>query len=156
MLFKVARRPGLSRALLQPMRSAFLRHSRLGFGGLVTRDLDAAESRPWVEPYLSDAGVRRDVTAFARGWTGKELSDASAWLSRFDRPVLLCWAPKDPYFKLSLATRLAETFPNAKLVEFPGTSTFVSLDQPERLADGDPRLAGGQRRIGSPPCRSTP
>jgi len=30
---------------------------------------------------------------------------------------------------------LAETFPNAKLVEFPGTSTFVSLDQPERLAE---------------------
>jgi pimeloyl-ACP methyl ester carboxylesterase len=134
-LFKVARLPGLSRALLQSMRSTWLRHSRLGFGGLVTRALDPAESRPWVEPYLSDAGVRRDVTAFARGWTGKELSDASTWLSRFDRPVLLCWAPEDPYFKLALATRLAETFPDARLVELPGTSTFVSLDQPDRLAE---------------------
>ena len=134
-LFKAARRPGLSRALLQPMRSTFLRHSRIGFGGLVTRDLEATESRPWVEPYLTDAGVRRDVTSFARGWTGKELTESATWLSRFDKPVLLCWAPKDPYFKLSLATRLEETFPDAKLVEFPGASTFVSLDQPERLAE---------------------
>ena len=36
-LFRVARHPVLATALLQPMRSSFLRHSRLGFGGLVRR-----------------------------------------------------------------------------------------------------------------------
>ena len=48
--------------------------------------------------------------------------------------MLLCWAPEDPFFKIALARRLLETFPDARLVELPGTRTFVSLDQPERLA----------------------
>ena len=116
------------------MRSTTLRHSVLGFGGLVVRDPAPEESRAWVQPFLSDPGVRRDVVAFARAWTGQELTDSSTWLSRFDRPVLLCWAPGDPYFKLSLGERLERTFPNATLVSFPGARTFVSLDQPERLA----------------------
>src|SRR3954452_11941284 len=58
-LFRLARRPRLTRLLLQTMRSTTLRHSRLGFGSLVRRRLEPGESRPWVEPFLSDAGVRR-------------------------------------------------------------------------------------------------
>ena len=134
-LFRIARHQGATRALLQPMRSTFLRHSRLGFGGLVSRDLGAEESRAWVTPYLADAGVRRDVTAFARGWRPDELAGSARWLAEFDKPVLLCWAPEDPFFKYDLAKRLLGTFPDATLVEFRGASTFVSLDQPERLAD---------------------
>ena len=56
-------------------------------------------------------------------------------MAKFDRPVLLCWAPRDPFFKLDLAKRLAATFPDATLVEFPDARTFVSLDQPTRLAE---------------------
>ena len=134
-LFRLARHERPARLFLQSMRSAFLRNSKLGFGWLVRRDLAPDESRAWVTPYLADAGVRRDVTTFARGWTGDELTDSARWLERFDRPVLLCWAPDDPFFKLRLAQRLAETFPDATLVEFPGARTFVSLDQPERLAE---------------------
>jgi pimeloyl-ACP methyl ester carboxylesterase len=134
-LFRAARHPGLTRALLQPMRSSFLRHSRLGFGGLVRRRLDTEESRPWVTPYLTDPGVRRDVTTFANGWRPDELVHAASWLETFDRPVLLCWAPGDPFFKHALAKRLLSTFPDATLVEFRGARTFVSLDQPERLAE---------------------
>ena len=133
-LFRVSRHPVAANAALQSMRSTFLRHSRLGFGGLVVRHPDPAESRAWVEPYLTDEDVRRDVAVFARGWTGEELTGAASWLSRFEKPVLICWAPEDPYFKLPLAKRLAETFPDATLVEFPGARTFVSLDQPDRLA----------------------
>ena len=48
--------------------------------------------------------------------------------------MLLCWAPVDPFFKIALARRLESTFPNARLVEFDDALTFVSLDQPERLA----------------------
>jgi pimeloyl-ACP methyl ester carboxylesterase len=117
------------------MRPAFLRNSRAGFGWLVRRDLAPEESRAWVTPYLTQPGVRRDVARFARGWTGQELTRSAGWLERFDRPVLLCWAPDDPFFKLRLGRQLAGTFPDATLVEFPGARTFVSLDQPERLAD---------------------
>ena len=135
LLFRLARHPVAARAVLQPMRLARLRNSRLGFGWLVRRDLTAAESRPWVTPYLTDAGVRRDVTAFARSWRARDLADVATRLPAFDRPVLICWAPKDRFFKVDLAHRLVQTFPDARLVEFPDALTFVSLDQPARLAE---------------------
>ena len=134
-LFKAARRPGVGKALLQTMRAGRLRTSRLGFGWLVHRRLSAAETLPWVTPYLADAEVRRDVAAFCRGWTGSELTGADRWLSRFDRPVLLVWARRDPFFRLALAERLAATFPDARLVTVDDALTFVSLDRPALLAD---------------------
>ena len=133
-LFRIGRRPDAARAVLQSMRSTFLRNSKLGFGWLVRRDIGAAESRAWVDPFLTDADVRRDVASFARGWTGDELAGSDEWLSTFERPALLCWAPGDPFFKLRLATQLMAALPDATLVEFPGARTFVSLDQPEKLA----------------------
>jgi pimeloyl-ACP methyl ester carboxylesterase len=132
-LFRLARREALGRLLLQSMRPASLRHSRLGFGGLVRRDLAPEESRRWVAPYLTDPGVRRDVASFARAWRGDELTEAARWLAEFDGPVLLAWAPGDPFFRYELAQRLLGTFPDATLVDFDGARTFVSLDQPERL-----------------------
>lgn len=134
-LFQLARHPRPALAILQTMRWSVLRHSPLGFGWLVRRKLAPAESRAWITPYLTDPGVRRDVTAFARGWTGEELAGSARWLTRFDKPVLVCWGADDPYFKLRLAHWLAATFPDTTLVELPGARTFVSLDQPERLAD---------------------
>ena len=117
------------------MRSSFLRNSKLGFGWLVRRDLAPEESRRWVTPYLSDAGVRRDVATFCRAWRPDALTEVSERMAGFERPVLLCWAPKDPFFKHELAKRLLATIPDATLVEFPDARTFVSLDQPERLAE---------------------
>jgi pimeloyl-ACP methyl ester carboxylesterase len=134
-LFRLARHERPARLVLQSMRSRRLRHSPLAYGWLVRRDLTAAQSRSWVTPYLTDPGVRRDVAGFARGWTGEELKYSARWLGRFDKPVLLCWAPSDPFFKVRLARQLVGTFPDATLVEFPGARTFVSLDQPGRLAD---------------------
>jgi pimeloyl-ACP methyl ester carboxylesterase len=142
-LFRLVRHERAARVVLQSMRSRLLRHSPVAFGWLVRRRLAPAESRVWVTPYLTDSGVRRDVTAFARGWTGDELKDSARWLGRFDKPVLLCWAPEDRFFKLRLARQLASTFPAATLVEFPGARTFVSLDQPERLAEEVVSWLGG-------------
>ncbi len=134
LLFRLAKHPGASRVALQTMRPAFLRNGALGFGVLVKRKIRAQESRAWVTPYLTDAGVRRDVAMFARGWSPADLEDVATRLPRFTKPVLLCWAPADKFFKISLAQRLESTFPNAKLIEIPDALTFVALDQPERLA----------------------
>ena len=142
-LFRLARHDRVALLVLQSMRSTMLRNSRLGFGWLVCRDLAAQESRAWIEPYLTDAGVRRDVTAFARGWTGDELEDSARWLEAFDRPVLICWGLDDPFFRPRLARLLTDTFPDATLVELAGARTFVSLDQPERLADEILHWLGG-------------
>lgn len=133
-LFRMVRRPVVGRVGLGLTRVAAVRTSVLGFGGLAKRRLSAAETEPWVTPYLTDAGVRRDVAAFARAWTGRELSGAETWLRRYARPVLVCWAPGDPFFELALAHRLVEVLPDATLVEVAGARAFVPLDRPAELA----------------------
>jgi len=135
LLFRLARHPGAARAVLQTMRSAVLRNSKLGFGWLVKRPLSAAESAPWVAPYLGDAGVRRDVATFARGWSAADLADVATRLPDYTKPVLLCWAPADRFFKIALAHRLLSTFPDARLVEVADARTFVALDQPAKVAE---------------------
>ncbi|GAA4690064.1 alpha/beta hydrolase [Nocardioides conyzicola] len=135
LLFRLARHPRTMLAAVQPMRAGRMRASVLGFGGLVRRRLDAAETEPWMSPYLRDPGVRRDVAAFARAWRPGELAEVGARLSGFERPVLLCWAPEDRFFRIELAHRLVAAFPDARLVEIADARTFVSLDQPGRLAD---------------------
>ena len=145
LLFRLGRHPRAAWVVLQTMRLAALRNSKAGFGWLVRRKLTADESRPWVTPYLTDSGVRRDVTAFLKGWRSADLADVATRLPEFRRPVLVCWAPEDPFFKIDLARRLVETFPDSRLVEFPDALTFVSLDQPERLAQEIGDFAGTAR-----------
>jgi pimeloyl-ACP methyl ester carboxylesterase len=134
-LFRLARSPAVGRALLQLVRVGRVRTGPLGYGLLTHRRLSAGETRPWVSPYVADADVRRDVATFARAWTGRELAGSAEWLRRFERPVLLVWGRRDRLFKLSLARRLASTFPDAHLVEVDDATTFVALDQPARLAE---------------------
>ena len=132
-LFRLARHPRASLVALQTMRSARLRRSKLGYGWLVHRRLGDDETAAWVRPYLTDAGVRRDVASFARTARASDLADAGSRLGEFEKPVLICWAPDDPFFTLAMGRRLAEAFPDARLVEVPGARTFVALDQPEVL-----------------------
>ena len=134
LLFRLGRHPGAARAVMQGVRSARLRNGPLGFGPLVKRSLTAEETEGWVRPYLDDDAVRRDTARFLRGWRAGDLADVATRLQRFDRPVLLAWAPEDRFFRISLARRLLDVFPDARVVEVPGARTFVALDQPEALA----------------------
>lgn len=133
-LFWAGKVPGLLWALMQPTRSTFVRH-HAGFGPLVAGDLDPAQTRGWMAPFLDDRALRRDLRKLLSRVRPRELEEVGSRLGRYDRPVLVCWAPKDPYFKLDHARRLVDAFPDARLVEIPDARTFVSLDQPERLAD---------------------
>jgi pimeloyl-ACP methyl ester carboxylesterase len=134
LLFRLMRHPGVSRPVMAGMRPAGLRNGPLGFGPLVKRRLTAEETAGWIRPYLDEKAVRRDTARFLRGWRASDLVDVSTRLGQFERPVLLAWAPQDRFFKITLAHRLAEAFPDARLVEIPDARTFVALDQPARLA----------------------
>jgi pimeloyl-ACP methyl ester carboxylesterase len=61
--------------------------------------------------------------------------EAARRLNGSQLPILLTWAPGDHYFPLSYAERLAGEAGNARIVQIPDSSTFVPLDQPQRLAD---------------------
>jgi pimeloyl-ACP methyl ester carboxylesterase len=135
-MFKAARRPGRVRFMMETMRPRVLRHSMLGYGGLVTKPLDADLTRRWITPALKDAGVRRDTARFVSEVRPADLVDVSTRLNQFGKPVRIVWGAADKFFKVTLARRLREAFgDNAELVEVAGGRTFLPLDEPELVAD---------------------
>ena len=138
-----ARVPGLLTALVQPMRLRALQRGPLGFGLLISPDAiepDVLDS--WIRPFLSDGGIRRDTVEFLRSISNRYTLEAAEKLRRFDRPTLIAWAPEDRFFKLRYAERLAAEMPNARLVRIENSRTFVSEDQPRRLAEEIVAFAG--------------
>jgi pimeloyl-ACP methyl ester carboxylesterase len=133
-LFKAFRHPSLIRALLAATRITTVRHSPAGFGLLVSKPLDAGQTRAWVEPCLNNAAIREDVARFARQVDPADLDAASSNLGRFGGPALLVWGAADRFFKLGYARRLRGVFADARLVEVDGGRTFLPLDEPTRLA----------------------
>jgi pimeloyl-ACP methyl ester carboxylesterase len=134
-LFKAFRSPRMIRALLAPMQATAVRHSPAGFGLLVNKPLDADQTRAWIEPCLSDPAIREDVARFAQRVDPGDLNTASMNLGSFDGSALLVWGAADRFFKLDYATRLRDTFKDARLVEVENGRTFIPHDEPTRLAD---------------------
>ena len=131
-LLKLWRSPGRIRASLLPTRLTAVRHSVLGFG-LLANDFDAAMTRRWVEPALTDAGVRRDLAALCRAIDPRELDGVSRRLNAFPGPALVVWGAADRAFKPALGRRLAATLRDVHHVEVPGAKTFVMLDATDRV-----------------------
>jgi pimeloyl-ACP methyl ester carboxylesterase len=131
-----AKVPGLLTALVQPMRLRVAQRGPLAYGMLISPDnIDPDVLDTWVRPYLGDGGVRRDTIKFLRSISNRYTIEAAEKLRSFDRPTLIAWAPEDRFFKLRFAERLAREIPNARLVRIEDSRTFVSEDQPERLAE---------------------
>lgn len=87
----------------------------------------------WVAPLLAQQGIRNDVRAFLRGIDNRDTLAAAETLRGFERPVLLLWPRKLPFFPFAHAERWVRLLPNARLVEVPDSYTFVSEDQPELM-----------------------
>jgi pimeloyl-ACP methyl ester carboxylesterase len=130
-----ARVPGLLTGLLQGMRLAPMRRLPIAYGWLIKHDLDGAPTRAWVEPFLSDREIRRDTVKVLRGIDPRFTFDAAEKLRSFERPTMLAWAVEDRFFKLPFAERLAANIPGARLERIEDSYTFVSEDQPGRLAE---------------------
>jgi len=131
-----AKVPGLLTALVQPTRLRAMQRGPLGFGLLISpENIDSDVLDAWVRPFLSDGGIRRDAISFLRSISNRYTLEAAEKLRSFDRPTLIAWAPEDRFFKLRYAERLAAEIPNARLVRIEDSRTFVSEDQPERLAE---------------------
>jgi pimeloyl-ACP methyl ester carboxylesterase len=131
-----ARVPGLLTVALQGMRLDLLRRrSPMAFGWLIKHDLRGAPLEEWMRPFLSSREIRRDTVKILRGIDSHYTQKAAERLSSSDRPTLIAWAEEDRFFKISFAERLARTLPGARLERIPDSYTFVSEDQPERLAE---------------------
>jgi pimeloyl-ACP methyl ester carboxylesterase len=135
LLIALARRPGLLRGFFRPaVRARWIRHSKLGYGGLSGKPLDAGLTSRWAAPLLADRALAVDVSRFAAALDKQDLVDVGDRLEGFAKPVLLIWGDGDPFFRVELAERLRDAFPDARLVRVRDGRTFVPLDEPERVA----------------------
>lgn len=130
-----AKVPGAMAPIVQSMRLRANRRTPIAFGWLTKRRLPNAVSDHYVNPVIHDRRIREDARAFILGLDPADTLAAAEKLSGFDRPVLLAWAPEDRFFPIAHAERLAELLPDARLARIEDSRTFVSEDQPQRLAE---------------------
>jgi pimeloyl-ACP methyl ester carboxylesterase len=76
-----------------------------------------------------------DLKKVTAGMNKRYTLEAAEKLRGSQLPILLAWAPGDKYFPISYAERLAAETGNARIVTIAEARTFVSLDQPRRLAE---------------------
>jgi pimeloyl-ACP methyl ester carboxylesterase len=140
----LARIPGALTAALQPMRVRALRRLPIAYGLVTKRKVDHAVTDAWLRPFLTHAGVRRDTRKLLRGISRRDTLAAAERLRAFDRPALLAWAREDRAFPVAHAHRLAAILPQGRVEEIADSLTFVSEDQPERLAELVAGVAGSE------------
>jgi pimeloyl-ACP methyl ester carboxylesterase len=131
----LARIPGALGLVMQAMRVRRLRRLPFGFGWLTKRPVPDEVVDGWLRPFLSDRAIRRDAEKVLRGISRKQTQRAAAKLASFPKPVLVAWAPEDRAFPFEHGQRLAELIPNGQLARIEDSYTFVSEDQPRRLAE---------------------
>lgn len=129
----VAKLPGGMAVLAAPFRIGAI--GRAAFKPFSKKPIPAELIASWMEPVMKNPGVRHDARKVTVGMNKRYTLEAAQKLRNSELPVLLAWAPGDRLFKLDTAKRLAAETPNARLVEIPDSSTFVPLDQPQRLAE---------------------
>ncbi|MBI5106612.1 MAG: alpha/beta hydrolase [Solirubrobacterales bacterium] len=135
-LITLGRAPRLLRGALAPLRFEAPRRLPFAFGWLTKRKVPREVTDRWVLPALRDRDVLRDAAKLLVG-LGRDphvLLDATPRLAEFDKPALLVWAPEDRFFPIEHARRLAAILPQGRVEEVPDAYTFVSWDQPDRVA----------------------
>jgi pimeloyl-ACP methyl ester carboxylesterase len=146
----LARIPGALTAVIQPLRVRALRRLPIAYGLVTKRRVDHAVTDAWLRPFLTQRGVRRDTAKLLRGISRRDTLAAAERLGAFDRPALLAWASEDRAFPIAHAHRLAAILPQGRVEEIADSLTFVSEDQPERLAELIAGLAGGDGYAAAP------
>jgi pimeloyl-ACP methyl ester carboxylesterase len=129
----IAALPGGMAMLAAPFRIGAL--ARAAFKPFSKKPIPPELVASWMAPALHDPGVKRDAKKVTAGMNKRYTLEAAEKLRGSELPILLTWAPGDRFFPIRYAERLAADTPNARVVEIPDSSTFVPLDQPQRLAD---------------------
>jgi pimeloyl-ACP methyl ester carboxylesterase len=130
--------PPLFTAALQLLRVQTFRQASSGYGGMsVDKDYHLYDDlvHGWFAPALTDKAIRRDFMKFAGGAPSRDkLLELAEGQQKFTKPVLVVWADRDTMMPAEHGPRLAEHYPDARLVVVEDSSTLVPIDQPEVLA----------------------
>lgn len=127
--------PGAVWTLGNLMRPRFAQRLPIAYGWLSKKPIDEEVMRSFLRPIQTDRRIRQELAAILRGVDKRYTLEAATHFARFEKPVLIAWAPEDRFFKLSSAERLTRDFPNARLERIGDSLTFIPIDQPRRLAE---------------------
>lgn len=134
-LMALGRIPGAIWAIGNSMRPRFAQRLPIAYGWLSKQPIDDVVMKSFLRPIQTDRRIRRELAAVMRGVDKRHTLEVAKQFPAFEKPVLIAWAADDHFFKLSTAERLAGDFPNARLELIEDSLTFVSIDQPRRLAE---------------------
>jgi pimeloyl-ACP methyl ester carboxylesterase len=126
--------PGAVAALAAFGRLRPMRRMAMSVAPLTVEPPPDALVRSWISP-LGQRAIRRDVVKVLRGISPACTLAAAERLPRFERPVLIVWGTRDPFFPLADAERLSTVFPDARLETIASARAFVQMDAPDRLAE---------------------
>ena len=96
--------------------------------------VDDATLDGYLGPLIQDPAVRRDLQRFLGDVSNRYTLEAARSFPSFDRPVLIAWGLRDPFFSPRLALRMQHDFPHSRLEAVPGSRAFVPEDRPMLLA----------------------
>jgi pimeloyl-ACP methyl ester carboxylesterase len=131
-----AKLPGGLGMARRTLRVRALRESPLALGRMSKRGIPDEVVAEWLVP-LASREIRRDLRKYAsqaRKVGRPALIAASESLPSFDRPVLVAWAKEDRVMPPEHGRRLADAFPQGRLVEIPDSYTLIPEDNPLALA----------------------
>jgi pimeloyl-ACP methyl ester carboxylesterase len=130
-----AKTPGGISVLRRVLSRPRLRRLPFVYGQMTKRGIPDQLMAEWLEP-LKQAEIRRDLRKYAGdAMRGKrDMRAATTALTSFDRPVLVVWDSEGKMMPNEEGRRLAEAFPDSRLVELPDCYTLIPEDQPVELA----------------------
>lgn len=130
-----SRVPGALWLSLQLLRTRAGRRAPGGWGWMSKRPVPDDVADGWFTPARRSRTVRRDLRKYAAHPPAR--ATLLAWSEQqaaFDRPVLVVWAPEDRVMPRAHGPRLADLYPDGRLVEIPDSRTLVPVDRPAELA----------------------
>jgi pimeloyl-ACP methyl ester carboxylesterase len=135
LLAKAAKIPGFLTLALQSFRSRWLRGLPSAWGGMSKRGVPDEVLDAWFRPVLTQRAIRRDLRKYCVSVpSNRTLLQWAERQRRFDRPVLVVWAIEDRLMPREHGRRLADLFPDGRLVEIADSYTLIPEDQPAELA----------------------
>ncbi|MDQ0376742.1 alpha/beta fold hydrolase [Amycolatopsis thermophila] len=134
MLVRVARIPGGMKVLLHLLRFRVVQRAPGSWGWMSKTPVPPEVMDTWFGPARENPAILRDTVKYGLSTPPKEtLLEWSGRLGEFTGPVLVVWATEDKLMPREHGPRLANLFPDGRLVEVGDSYTLVPEDQPERL-----------------------
>jgi pimeloyl-ACP methyl ester carboxylesterase len=122
-------------ALYQVLRAPRTWRWHNTYGWLAKYPIDTATMRSYLRPVLTRRDIRHDGRKAIGAVSARYIRRAAEQLAHdTHRPILLAWAAEDRVFPLDHARRYAQAL-DAELRTIGDSYTYLSEDQPERLAD---------------------